>query len=348
MQKNSRQIVSGLLLALVLAAVALFVAPIMGKAISPFSPIAEKAISNPLLVAIVIGLIVGNTVYAKVRPAVSPGIDLAKKQVLRMAIVLYGFRLTFAELIEVGGSALLVDVIIVFGTFFLTVWMGRRFFDVDRETSMLIGAGASICGAAAVLAAEPVIKAPDYKVSVALATVVLFGTVSMFLYPIIYSFAVLPFTASEFGVYIGASVHEVAQVAAAGGVISTDVMNTAVITKMARVILLAPFLLMLTYMMKHQEDSGKGTITIPWFAIGFVIVIGLHSLPIWPKVFVQSIIWLDTLLLCMAMAALGLSTHFGDMKQVGMAPFKLAGAILLWLVCGGAIITMTVNKLVGV
>lgn len=349
MQENSKKKILGLLLALVLATVALLIAPIMGKAVASFSPIAEKAISNPLLVAIVIGLILGNTVYAKVRPTVAPGIELAKKQVLRIAIVLYGFRLTFSELIDVGVGALIIDVIIVFGTFFLAVWMGKRLFNVDSQTSMLIGAGASICGAAAVLATDPVVKAPAHKVSVALATVVLFGTVSMFLYPVIYSLGILPFTASEFGVYIGATVHEVAQVAAAGGVISTDVMNTAVITKMARVMLLAPFLLMLTYLMQRQEAEagGKGKITVPWFAIGFVIVVGLHSLPIWPEVFVKSVIWLDTLLLCMAMGALGLSTHFGDMKQVGVAPFKLAGAILVWLIVGGAIITMIVDALIG-
>lgn len=345
--QGSKKIVMGLMLALVLAATALFLAPIMGGALSDFSTVAEKAISNPLLVAIVIGLILGNTVYGKVRPAVAPGIDLAKKQVLRIAIVLYGFRLTFTELIDVGLGALVVDVFIVFGTFFLAVWLGRRVFDVDRQTSMLIGAGASICGAAAVLAADPVVKAPAHKVSVALATVVLFGTISMFLYPIIYSLGILPFTAPEFGVYIGATVHEVAQVAAAGGVISTDVMNTAVITKMARVMLLAPFLLMLTYMMQRQDDSTKGKITVPWFAIGFVVVVGLHSLPIWSEALVSWIVWLDTLLLCMAMGALGLSTHFGDMRQVGLAPFKLAGAILVWLIVGGAFLVFVVNALFG-
>ncbi len=138
--------------------------------------------------------------------------------------------------------------------------------------------------------------------------------------------------------------HEVAQVAAAGGVISEDVMNTAVITKMARVILLAPFLLMLTYMLRNQaEGEQKGKITIPWFAIGFVIVIGVHSLPIWREALVNAIIWLDTLMLCMAMGALGLTTHFGDMKQVGVAPFKLAGAIWIWLVLGGALLNGFVN-----
>ncbi len=345
MQENRKKTVNGLLLALGLGVVALLIAPILGKLAGALSPVAEKAISNPLLVAIVIGLILGNIWYDKVRSQYSIGIDLAKKQVLRIAIVFYGFRLTFSELVEVGMAALFVDVVIVFGTFFLAVWLGKHCFKVDSQTSMLIGAGASICGAAAVLAAEPVVKAPAHKVSVALATVVLFGTVSMFLYPVIYSLGIFAFSGSEFGVYIGSTVHEVAQVAAAGGVISIDVMNTAVITKMARVILLAPFLLMLTYLLRKQvtEGESKGKITVPWFALGFIVVIGLHSFPIWSKALVSVIIWLDTLMLCMAMAALGLTTHFGDMRKVGVAPFKLAGAIWLWLVFGGALLNGVVN-----
>ncbi len=337
--QTDKKTTNGLLLALGLGIAALLIAPILGKIMGTVSETAAKALSNPLLVAIVIGLILGNTWYDKVQPQVSTGIDLAKKQVLRIAIVLYGFRLTFSELVDVGVAALFVDVVIVFGTFFLAVWLGKRWFNVDSQTSMLIGSGASICGAAAVLAAEPVVKAPAHKVSVALATVVLFGTVSMFLYPVIYSLGIFPFDGPEFGVYIGSTVHEVAQVAAAGGVISEDVMNTAVITKMARVILLAPFLLMLTYMLRNQaEGEQKGKITVPWFALGFIIVIGIHSIPIWPEALVSVIIWLDTLMLCMAMGALGLTTHFGDMKKVGVAPFKLAGAIWVWLVFGGALL----------
>lgn len=348
--QGGKKMLMGLGLALTLASTALLIAPIMGRAVSDFSTVAEKAISNPLLLAIVIGLILGNTIYSKMQPMVSPGIDLAKKQLLRLAIVLYGFRLTFADVIGVGIPALIIDVIIVFSTFFLTIFLSRKLFDVDRQTAILIGAGASICGAAAVLAADPIVKAPAHKVSIAVATVVLFGTISMLLYPVIYALGILPFSPAEFGVYIGATVHEVAQVVAAGGVISESVSDTAVITKMTRVMLLAPFLLMLTVMMRSQnQDSSKSSkITVPWFAIGFVIVVGLHSLPIWSEVLVKWIVWLDTLLLCMAMGALGLTTHFVDMKAVGLSPFKLSGAILLWLIVVGALIVFVINGLFGV
>lgn len=323
----------GLVLALGLSVVAMVSAPYLGQAVSP------------LLLAIVIGLVLGNTLYPKWQAHTSAGIEIAKKQVLRTAIVLYGFRLTFSDIAAVGGAALLIDAIMVFATFFLTIYLGRRWFEVDRESTVLIGAGASICGAAAVLAAEPVVKAPAHKVSVAVATVVLFGTVAMFLYPLIYTLGILPINGAEFGIYIGSTVHEVAQVVAAGGVISDAVADTAVITKMTRVMMLAPFLLMLSVMMRRQGQGKQVKIGLPWFAVGFVLVVALHSLPIWPPILVEGLVLIDTVLLSMAMAALGLTTNFSAMKQVGLAPFKLGAAILLWLIVGGALINMAVFSL---
>lgn len=314
----------GLLLVVALSVIALVAPLVLGSMFSP------------LLVAIVLGMLLGNTLYPKWKPIFEQGVGFSQKQILRAGIVLYGFRLTFSDVMGVGIAALLLDVIIVFGTFFLTLWLAQRVFRVDRETAILIGSGASICGAAAVLAAAPVAKAPAHKVSVAVATVVLFGTIAMLVYPLIYAAGVLPFSASEFGIYIGATVHEVAQVVAAGGVISETVANTAVITKMTRVMLLAPFLLMLSFMMGQANTSAKTRISVPWFAVGFVLVVALHSVPIWPKVWVQWVVWLDTLLLCMAMAALGLTTNLSDMVKVGLAPFKLAGVVFLWLVFAGA------------
>ncbi len=123
---TDKQTVNGLLLALGLGFASLQIAPILSKITGTFSETVAKALSNPLLVAIMLGLILGNTWYSKVQQQFSTGINLAKKQVLRIAIVLYGFRLTFTELVHVGMAALLVDFIIVFGTFFLAVWLGKR------------------------------------------------------------------------------------------------------------------------------------------------------------------------------------------------------------------------------
>lgn len=121
---------------------------------------------------------------------------------------------------------------------------GQKVFGLDRHTSWLIGAGSSICGAAAVLATEPVVKAEASKVTVAVATVVIFGTIAIFLYPAMYPLLAHWFSPETYGIYIGSTMHEVAQVVAAGHAINPDAENAAVIAKMLRVMMLAPFLIL--------------------------------------------------------------------------------------------------------
>ena len=106
---------------------------------------------------------------------------LAKQRLLRLGIILYGFRITVQQIADVGVSGV-IDVLVLSSTFLITRLIGIRVLKMDRETVWLIGAGSSIC-AAAVLASEPVIKAAPSKVAVVVATVVLFGTVGIVLYP---------------------------------------------------------------------------------------------------------------------------------------------------------------------
>ncbi len=193
-------------------------------------------------------------------------------------------------------------------------------FGLDKHTSWLIGAGSSICGAAAVLATEPVVKAEASKVTVAVATVVIFGTVAIFLYPAIYPLMSQWFSPETFGIYIGSTVHEVAQVVAAGHAISPDAENAAVISKMLRVMMLAPFLILLAARVKQLSGANSGEkskITIPWFAILFIVVAIFNSFHLLPQSVVNMLVTLDTFLLAMAMAALGLTTHVSALKSRG-------------------------------
>ena len=148
---------------------------------------------------------------------------------------------------------------------------------------------------------------------------------------------------TAFGIYVGATVHEVAQVAAAAYSVSADVANTAVITKMVRVMMLAPFLLMLSAYLSHSQSrqtagaSGgqslqRGRIIIPWFALGFMAVTGVNSLAIVPPVIVSGAIEIDTVLLAMAMAALGLTTHVSAIRRAGVMPAR--GPFVVWLRAG--------------
>ena len=200
--------IPGLALTLALALAALWLAG--------FESLQRLGLSA-LPLAIVGGMLLGNTLYPALAPACGPGVDFSKAKLLRLGIILYGFKLTFQDIAAVGTAAIIIDTLIVALTFVLALWLGRRWLGMDEESSVLIGAGASICGAAAVLATEPVVRASPDKVTVAVATVVVFGTLGMFLYPFIYLLA-SPWGLDEvsFGIYTGSTVHEVAQVLAAG------------------------------------------------------------------------------------------------------------------------------------
>ncbi|HED1308120.1 TPA: YeiH family putative sulfate export transporter, partial [Kluyvera ascorbata] len=227
-------------------------------------------------------------------------------------------------------------------------WLGQKVFGLDKHTSWLIGAGSSICGAAAVLATEPVVKAEASKVTVAVATVVIFGTLAIFIYPAMYPLLAHWFTPETYGIYIGSTMHEVAQVVAAGHAVTPETENAAVIAKMLRVMMLAPFLLFMAARVKQLAPAGateKSKITIPWFAILFIVVTIFNSFHLLPNSVVQMLITLDTILLAMAMAALGVTTHVSALKKAGAKPLMMALVLFIWLIVGGGAINFAIHYL---
>lgn len=315
----------GLALAGAIAAVAMFAASL---------PAMAKLGASPLTIAIVLGILLGNTVFPRIAFACAGGVDFSKARLLRLGIVLYGFRITFQQIGDIGWVGVLIDVAVIATTFTLAVQLGTRVFGLDRQTSMLIGAGSAICGAAAVMAAEPVVRGQANKVSVAVATVVIFGTVGMFLYPLLYPY--LGLSEQSYGLYVGSTIHEVAQVVVAGKTISEQAASAAVIEKMLRVMMLAPFLVILSSRIGISENEAeRRPIMIPWFAVLFVAASGFNSLKLLPAPVVGWIVQLDTVLLAMAMGALGLRTHVGAIRQAGLRPILLAAVLFTFLLAGG-------------
>ena len=303
---------------------------------------------SALTLAILFRMVVGNTVYPKIWQPCDGGVIFAKQHLLRLGIILYGFRLTFAQIADVGVSGILIDVLTLSSTFFIACFLGQKVFGLDKHTSWLIGAGSSICGAAAVLATEPVVKAEASKVTVAVATVVIFGTIAIFLYPAMYPLLAHWFTPETYGIYMGSTMHEVAQVVAAGHAVSPDAENAAVIAKMLRVMMLAPFLLFLAARVKQLTPAGNGEkskITIPWFAIMFILVAVFNSFHLLPKAVVDMLVTLDTVLLAMAMAALGVTTHVSALKKAGAKPLLMALMLFVWLIVGGGAINVAIHSL---
>ena len=301
---------------------------------------------SPLTLAILLGILIGNSFYPKIAVNIASGIHFAKQTLLRLGIVLYGFRLTLQDIGNVGVNAVLTDAVMLISTFFITLWLGIHYLKMDKNTVYLTGAGCSICGAAAVMATGPVIKAESHQISVAVAVVVIFGTLSMLLYPVFYSYVWNIMSPHQFGIYIGSSVHEVAQVYAAGGNISPEVADTAVISKMIRVMLLAPFLLALSWaLVKNSNNPQRNKINIPWFAVFFILVAVFNSFSLLPKDLVNLIVEIDGLLLIAAMTALGLTTHIRAIKQAGVKPLILGGLVYLWLTGGGFVLNMATAAL---
>ncbi len=295
---------------------------------------------SPLIVGILLGMVYANSLRNHLPETWVPGIKFCSKQVLRLGIILYGFRLTFAQVMAVGLPAIAADAVIVVATLLLGVGLGRL-LRMDRDTALLTATGSSICGAAAVLGAEGVVRPEPHKTAVAVSTVVIFGTISMFLYPVLWRSGLLDLTPAKMAVYTGSTLHEVAHVVGAGNAMGPEIADTATITKMIRVMMLAPVLLVMSFALARRkrgcgaEKEGKGRITIPWFAFGFLAVIGFNSFDLLPAGVVAGINDFDTFLLTMAMTALGTETSFQKFKQAGAKPFLLAGLLYVWLLAGG-------------
>ena len=306
---------------------------------------------SPMIIGIVPDMLYPNSLRNNLPETWVPGIQFCSKKLLRLGIILYGFRLTFMDVVAVGLPGIIIDVIVVTVTVIGGYWLGKA-LKMDRDIALLTSIGSGICGAAAVLGAESTIQTKPYKTAVAVATVVIFGTISMFLYPIAYRAGILNLSPEEMGIYAGSTLHEVAHAVGAGNAMGPEISDVAVIVKMIRVMLLVPVLLILGYWtavsaVKHGNagNATKGKVTIPWFALGFLAVIGFNSFSLLPQSVVDIINYIDTFLLTMAMVALGAETSIDKFKKAGAKPFILAFILFIWLIAGGWLLAKYISPL---
>ena len=299
-----------------------------------------KALSfSPMIVGILLGMVYANSLRPAMPDSWATGVKFCSKRILRIGIILYGFRLTLGDVTEVGLTAIIIDAIIVCGTIGLGMLIGR-WLKMERDITLLTSCGSAICGAAAVLGAEGALRAKPYKTAVAVSTVVIFGTIAMFVYPIVYRTGVLGLSPELMGIYTGGTVHEVAHVVGAGNAMGDIEASTSIIVKMIRVMMLVPVLLVLAWCWRpeHKDGdgaTGKSSVTVPWFAILFLLVIVLNSLISIPAGIIASLNTTSTFCLTMAMTALGVETSADKFRQAGAKPFILAALLWLWLLVGG-------------
>jgi len=284
---------------------------------------------SPMILAIAIGIAVRN--LAGTPSLAGPGIAFSMRHLLRSAIVLLGLQITLTQLAAIGATGLFIVIGTLVATFGFTLAAGRT-LGVDRNLTELIAAGTSICGASAVVATNSVTEAPDEDVAYAIACVTVFGSIAMFVYPVLPR--LLHLDGEAYGLWSGASIHEIAQVAAASFQNSQRAGEIATVAKLARVMLLAPVVLALSIAPRASARRAPGTSgrpPLPWFAIGFVAVTAINSVVTIPPSARSAAVALSTFLLTLALAAMGLETDISRLYAKGLRPAILGGLAFLFV-----------------
>lgn len=282
------------------------------------------ALFSPMILAMALGLMLGNL---RPLPALfQPGLAFAMRHLLRAGIVLLGLQLTLDQVMGVGGAGFLVIAGSLAACFLFTLGLGR-WLGVGRELTLLIAAGTSICGASAIAAANDVVRAPDEDVAYAMACVTLFGSLAIILYPA--AAVLLDLGPRTFGLWAGASIHEIAQVVAAAYQRGAEAGDFATIAKLARVMLLAPVVLLIG--LGRRGPRTGGTLPVPWFVLGFLALVGLNSVAPVDAGLRQGAGALSTALLAMALAAMGLEARIFRLRSRGFRPLVLGAAAFLFI-----------------
>jgi len=314
----------GLLLTLAISAAAI--------RLSNVDYVKNKLHFGSLLLVILLGIL-----WRNILPPPSwtmPGIRIAQKPVLRWGVALLGFKLSISALVQIGGPSLAVVVIGTTAALAFAWWFGKAMGLHDKLT-ILMAVGGAICGASAIVAAESVVKAEKEDVVAPIGVITLFGTLGILIYPLIGR--ALHMSQFLYGVWCGSSLHETAQVVAAGDALGAGTIATVV--KLARIAMLAPIVFYLAWWMRKKgEDSEAKVAVVPWFLVLFVLFALLNSStslgltqPLIPKSVVDTINDINVWVLCVGMAGVGLQTGFGDLKKAGAMPLLVGFAQWIFL-----------------
>lgn len=279
---------------------------------------------NAFIIAIFLGFILSNVM--EIHAIFKDGITFTLKKLLRLAIILLGFKISLMEISEIGLKGLIVITIAVSTCFMFTIWVGKK-IGVEKKLTLLLASGTSICGASAIIATSGVIKAEEKDSAISVAVISIMGTISMILYPII--FHAFGLSENLYSVWTGSSIHEVAQVVGAGFSVSDQAGKLASMVKMSRVTFIVPttLILLLSEFKKVKAEQKEKVklkdLNIPWFVLMFIFVIFFNSLKIVPDELVKKIITFDNLLLTSAMFCMGLGISFSKIRSAGMKPIYL-------------------------
>jgi uncharacterized integral membrane protein (TIGR00698 family) len=284
----------------------------------------------PLVFCVALGAILANAFH--VPASAAPGLRVAAGPVLKLGVVLLGLDLVFPDILALGLKALLVVVAVVAITFFGTQWAGRR-LGISDDLSLLVATGFSICGVSAIAAANGVVDADEDEVAFAVALVTLCGTLAIVVLPPLRH--PLGLDDEQFGAWVGASVHDVAQVVATSSTAGAVALATAIVVKLTRVMLLAPLVAGIAVRRRGADAAAAERAgaarppLVPPFVVAFVGMVALASLGAVPDGALQRIDDLRTVLLGLALFALGTRVDVGRLRQIGLRPLALG--LASWL-----------------
>jgi uncharacterized integral membrane protein (TIGR00698 family) len=290
---------------------------------------------GPVLIAVVLGLLAGN--LTTLPPGMASGLDVASKRVLRIGVVLLGARLTVADVASIGGPAVGV-VVLCMTAAFLTVAVASRVAGVPPRLAVLIGVGTAVCGNSAIVATSPIIEAEDREISFAVATITIFGTAALLLFPVLAMLVEMP--ERVFGFWAGLSINDTSQVVAAGAAYSAEALEVATVVKLVRNAFMAPLILLIAWWAARGAASGRADVrgsalkAFPLFLLGFLALAGLRSLGVLSDELAADFGTAATVLITVAIAAVGCSTRIDQLRQVGIRPFLVGfgAAVTLALV----------------
>ena len=313
----------------------------MAAAVATIAFVVESLVKNntqgvvsPLVLAVVLGALISN--FGLLPETCRVGLGFSARNLLRLGIVLLGLQLSFTQVRELGAPGLALVMIVVTVTFTGTQWLGKK-MGLSSGLSLLVATGFSICGASAIAAMRPVSDADDDDMAYAIALVTICGTLAIFLLPV--TGEIIGFSGAQFGSWVGASVHDVAQTVATASSGNDDAQHAAIVVKLTRVMLLAPLVAGVSFARRRKQkiahttrssnENAKLPPVIPLFIIGFIAAVTINSVFNLPNSVLSDAKTIEKALLASALVGLGAGVNARKLRRVGSRPLALG--LISWL-----------------
>jgi len=286
--------------------------------------LAEHYATPVMLFALLLGIAVN---FLSQDERCRPGLEFASRNVLRVGVALLGARITFDQVQSLGAGAIALTATAVILTILFGIALARA-AGLPRQFGVLTGGAVAICGASAALAIASVLpRGPEHERDTIMTVVAVtaLSTIAMVLYPVLA--AAIGFDEHTAGVFLGATIHDVAQVVGAGYSVSTVAGDTATIVKLFRVALLLPVVLVISFVLQRSmirsTPGAERPPLLPMFLVGFAALVVVNSFGLLPVVVTHGLQEASRWCLVLAIAALGTRTSLGDLARVGWRPVAI-------------------------